>query len=69
MDFLKDHCSKNKNIFILLTSVLIIFLLVLSVSGIVGVFNKIKEGKYIGQEIETKNTITVSDTGEILCKT
>ena len=68
MDFLKDHCSKNKNIFILLVSVLIVFIFVLSVSGIVGIFNKVKEGKYIGQEIETKNTITVSDTGEIYTK-
>jgi len=68
MDFLKDHCSKNKNIFILLVSVLIVFIFVLSVSGIVGVFNKIKEGKYIGQEVQTKNTITVSDTGEIYTK-
>jgi len=68
MDFLKEHCSKNKNIFILLVSVLIVFLFVLSVSGIVGVSNKIKEGKYIGQEIETKNTITVSDVGEIYTK-
>ncbi|MBU1177518.1 MAG: SIMPL domain-containing protein [Patescibacteria group bacterium] len=68
MDFIKEHCSKNKNIFIVLISVLIVFIFVLSVSGIVGVFNKIKEGKYIGQEIETKNTITVSDTGEIYAK-
>ena len=68
MDFLKEHCSKNKNIFILLVSVLVVFLFVLSVSGIVGVFNKVKEGKYIGQEIETKNTITVSDVGEIYAK-
>jgi len=68
MDFLKDHCSKNKNIFILLVSVLIVFIFVLSVSGIIGIFNKIKEGKYIGQEVQTKNTITVSDTGEIYTK-
>lgn len=68
MDFLKEHCSKNKNIFILLVGVLIVFLFILSVSGIVGIFNKVKEGKYIGQEIETKNTITVSDSGEIYAK-
>lgn len=68
MEFLKNHCSENKNVFIVLISVLIIFLAVLTISGIVGVFNEIKEGKYIGQEIETKNTITVSDTGEIYAK-
>ncbi len=68
MEFLKNHYSKNKNIFIILMSVLILFLAVLTISSIVEIQNKIKEGKYIGQEIETKNTITVSDTGEIYTK-
>jgi len=68
MEFLKNCCSENKNIFIVLISVLVVFLAVLTVSGIVGILNQIKEGRYIGQEIETKNTITVSDTGEIYAK-
>jgi len=68
MEFLKNHCSENKNIFIVLISVLVVFLAVLTISGIVGILNQIKEGKYIGQEIETKNTITVSNTGEIYAK-
>ena len=68
MEFLKNHCSENKNVFIILVIVLIAFLFILSVSGIVGILNQIKEGKYIGQEIETKNTITVSDTGEVYTK-
>jgi len=46
----------------------ILFLAVLVVWFGVGISNKLKEGRYIGQEIETKNTITVSDTGEIYAK-
>lgn len=64
----KNLEDKNK---ILLTGLLIIlavFLLALTVSTVVGIQNKIKEGKYIGQEIETKNTITVADKGEVYAK-
>jgi len=64
----KNLDDKNK---ILLTGLLIIlavFLLALTVSTVVGIQNKIKEGKYIGQEIETKNTITVADKGEVYAK-
>ena len=45
-----------------------LFLIVLIAYTAVSIPNKIKEGKYIGQEIETKNTITVSATGEIYAK-
>lgn len=45
-----------------------IFLIALTVSIIVGIQNKIKEGKYIGQEIESKNTISVTESGEIYAK-
>ena len=49
------------NIFL---AVLTIFAVALTVSTIVGIQNKIKEGRYIGQEIETKNTLVVSGRGE-----
>lgn len=52
----------------ILFSVVALFLVSLIVWIGVDVLNKIKEGKYIGQEIETKNTITVSGTGEIYAK-
>ena len=68
MDLLKNNYSENKGIFVLLVGVLIVFISILSISGIVGIFNKIKENKYIGQEIETKNTISVSDSAEIYAK-
>lgn len=47
---------------------LTLFLVVLIAWGAVDIINKIKEGKYIGQGIEVKNTITVSDSGEIFAK-
>ena len=49
-------------------SVLIAFLIILSVSAAVGIFNKVKEGRYIGQDVEVKNTITVTGTGEVYAK-
>ncbi|MFC1663575.1 SIMPL domain-containing protein [Patescibacteria group bacterium] len=48
--------------------ILSLFLVTLIISTAVGVQNKIKEGRYIGQEVEAKNTITVSATGEVYAK-
>jgi len=48
--------------------ILTLFLVVLIVLGAVDIMNKIKEGKYIGQGIEAKNTITVSDSGDVYAK-
>lgn len=55
----------NKNIFLVLAIVLIALFAILTISGAVDISNKIKQGRYIGQEIETKNTISVSGKGEI----
>jgi len=44
---------------------LILLLLALTVSTAVGVYNKVKESRYIGQEIKAQNTITVSGEGEV----
>lgn len=49
-------------------SILTLFLIVLIVWGAVDIVNKIREGKYIGYGIEAKNTITVSDSGEVYAK-
>jgi len=46
----------------------ILFLVVLVIWFGVGISNKIKEGKYIGRDIESRNVITVSGTGEIYTK-
>ncbi len=65
---LKKVKDINKNLFSFLIVVLSVFLLALIVSTVVGIQNKIIEGKYIGQEIETKNTITVSEKSEVYAK-
>lgn len=51
--------------FIVVLNVLLVFLVVWI--G-VGIQNKIKEGKYIGRDIESRDTITVSDKGEVYAK-
>ena len=56
---------ENKRVITLLIGILSIFLLCLTASTIVGIQNKIKEGKYIGQDVESKHTIVVSETGEV----
>lgn len=57
--------EKKKCVLFSIAILLLVFLM-----GWVGVdiSNKLKEGKYIGQEIETKNTITFSGTGEVYAK-
>jgi len=57
-----------KSLKALLGIILVLFLLVLSVWFGVGVMNKLKEGKYIGRDIPSLNTITVSGDGEIYAK-
>ncbi len=60
--------EKHKGLFPALLLVLVLLLTALFFSTVVDIQNKIKQGKYIGQEIETKNTITVSDKGEVYAK-
>jgi hypothetical protein len=55
----------HKSLFKIFFCLATVFLFVLIVSFAAGTLNKIKEWKYIGQGIEAKNTITVSDSGEI----
>lgn len=62
------YSEKNKGLFAILLSVLCLLLAVLTISTIVNIQNKIKEGRYIGQEIESKNNITVSAEGEVYTK-
>lgn len=60
--------GKKKHLFISLIGILNILLIFLIVWIGVGINNRIKEGRYIGQDIEPRNTITVSDTGEVYTK-
>jgi len=63
-----DFKHRHRGLFSLLLAALSLFLIVLIVSTIVDIQNKVKEGRYIGQEIESKNNISVSGTGEIYAK-
>lgn len=60
--------NQNKRMISLLIVLLNVFLVVLVASTFVDVQNKTKEGKYIGQDIESKNNITVSAEGEVYTK-
>lgn len=62
---IKTHHKKFCYVFAIILSV---FLLALTASVAVGIVNKIKEGKYIGQSIGGPNTISVSEKGEIFAK-
>ncbi len=60
--------NTNQNNIKYLVWVLTAFLLVLSFSGLIGIQNKIKEGRYIGQDAMIRNTFTVSDSAEVFAK-
>ena len=57
--------KQHKKLLSVLGIVLVLLLVALTASTTVGIRNKIKEGRYIGQEVEAKNTISVSGQGEI----
>ena len=61
-------CEGKKNLIIILVVILSIFLLVLTISNIVGIQNKVKQGRYIGQDVESRSTISVAGTGEVYAK-
>ena len=64
----KNLEEKNKILFTGLLIILTVFLLAVTIYTVVSVQNKIKEGRYIGQEIESRNTITVSDKSEVYAR-
>jgi len=59
--------SKRGIIFIFVF-ILSLFLIALIISTVVDIQNKIKQGKYIGQDVVSRNTIVVSGTGEVYVK-
>ena len=63
-----NHMKDKKKILFALLSVLIIFFIVLILSTAVDVVNKIKEGRYISQNVRMRNSIVVSETGEVYAK-
>jgi len=67
-DFSQFHLAKKHFLFAALSVVLIVFVVVLIVSTIVEIQNKIKSARYIGQSQNVQNAITISDTGEVYVK-
>jgi uncharacterized protein YggE len=61
----KDYLPK---VAIAVAGALIIFLAVLTISGIIEAINKVREGRYIGQGAQYKNTISISGEGKVLSK-
>ena len=57
--------TSSKNILFTVMSVFFVFVIIFV---FVLTLNKIEQGRYIGQEFEAKNTITVSGKGEIFAK-
>jgi len=60
--------KSKKKIFLALLSVLVVFFIVLILSTAVDVVNKIKEGRYISQNVRMRNSIVVSETGEVYAR-
>lgn len=66
--FNKEFSEKNRILSVALASALLIFLCSLIIYVVVCIGNEIKQGRYIGQEIESQNNITISATGEVYAK-
>ncbi len=68
MEFNKEkYLDYHKN-FKFLIWILAAFLIVLTISGMVGIFNKIKENKYIGRDVMIRDTFSVSGSAEVYAK-
>jgi len=63
-----NHMKGKKKIIFALLSVLVVFFVVLILSTSVDVVNKIKQGRYISQNVRMRNSIVISETGEVYAK-
>ena len=69
MEFNKENClNYHHRNFKFLVWTLTAFLIVLTISGVVGINNKIKENRYIGQDVMIRNTFSVSGSAEVYAK-
>ena len=62
------HVGSKKGLIGFFVVILSVFFIVLTVFFVVGIQNKIKEGKYIGQDVESRSVISVNATGEVYAK-
>lgn len=65
---ISNGVNQNKQAIVGFIGVLTLLAIVFAISTGVDIFNKIKQSRYIGQDVNFKNTIVVSDTGEIYAK-
>jgi len=61
-------CCHKKPIIIALSCVLMVLFVFLTFSIFVDTINKIRQSRYIGQDVQARNTIVVSDTGDVYTK-
>lgn len=60
--------KKHKVVIHILSGIIACLFVVLIISQIVGIVNKIKEGRYIGADVAYKNTISISGQGKVYTK-
>ena len=60
--------KKHKTELFVLIIIVACLLVVLTVSQVIGIVNKIKQGRYIGADVAYKNTISVSGEGKVYTK-
>ncbi len=65
---LNNYCQQHKGLFFVCWIVFILLLASLFILSVVLIQNEIERGKYISQNVESKNTISVSETGEVYAK-
>ncbi len=61
----REFKARKKHLMFVFAAPFGLFLLALTFFVAVSGYNAFKQGKYIGQDIESQNTITVSGTGEV----
>ena len=65
---MNELIKQNEGLLKLLGMSLVLLVLAFTVSAVVGIGNQLKEGKYIGENVKSQNTITVSGEGEVYTK-
>ncbi|MDD2731959.1 MAG: SIMPL domain-containing protein [Candidatus Pacebacteria bacterium] len=67
-NLLSEIKEKHKSPIFILIIVLCVFLAVITVSALIEIPNKIKEGKYLGRQAGMRDTITITGKGEVYAK-
>lgn len=65
---MSNFVKENEGLLKIIGMALVLLLVLSAVSFGIGTLNQIKEGRYIGKDAVTRNTITVSGEGEVFAK-